>query len=133
MNQQITRMEQTIAGLNDNLKQALKTNGEFIILQNAKSPAWARATTPCWWHCPIHQRRRHFAKQPGRRLRRHQKAKRRGGATGGPTATSSSKIHQHRQQYNDIISQYNDLAGKYTNVVDRLNKLPPVGRDSSRR
>ena len=117
MNDQISRMDQTVAGLNSNLDQALKTNGEFIIQLKRRSPAWARATTPCL--SDIAQYTNAIATLQSNLDTAYAGIKKQN--------TVVEQLVTNRdyfvQKYTNTVNLYNDLVGKYTNALDRINKL----------
>jgi hypothetical protein len=117
MNQQITRMDQTLAGLNDDLQQALKTNSDFIIQQKRQIARLGASNDTLLGDIAIYTNAI-ATLQSNLDL-----------AYGG-IKTQNTNLEllaadrdKWYKMYTNTVNQYNDLVGKYTNVVDRLNKL----------
>jgi uncharacterized phage infection (PIP) family protein YhgE len=124
MNQQFTRMDQTIAGLNDDLKQSLKTNGEFIILQKRQIARLGASNDTLL--SDMAQYTNAVAALQSSLDTAYDGIKKQNAVVEQLAAQRDEFIQKYTNmvnKYNDTVSQYNDLVGKYTNVVDRLNKL----------
>ena len=124
MNQQITRMDQTLAGLNDDLQQALKTNSDFIIQQKRQIARLGASNDTLLGDIAIYTNA--IATLQSNLDTAYEGIK--------AQNTNLELLVKDRDKWvgmytnmvvtnNRSISQYNDLMGKYTNVVDRLNKL----------
>jgi len=124
VNEQITRMDQTIAGLNDDVKQALKTNGEFIILQKREIARLGASNDTLL--SDLAQYTNAVASLQSNLDAAYDGIKKQNAALEQLAAQRDEFIQKYTNlvnKYNDTVSQYNGLAGKYTNAVDRLNKL----------
>jgi chromosome segregation ATPase len=124
MNQQITRMDQTISGLNGDLKQSLKTNGEFIILQKREIARLGASNDTLL--SDMAQYTNAVAALQSSLDTAYNGIKKQNAAVEQLAAQRDEFIQKYTNmvnKYNDTVNQYNDLVGKYTNVVDRLNKL----------
>ncbi len=124
MNQQITRMDQTIAGLNGDLKQALQTNGEFIILQK-REMARLGASNDTLLN-DVAQYTNAVATLQSNLDTAYDGIKKQNAVVEQLAAQRDEFVQKYTNmvtKYNETVSQYNDLVGKYPNVVDRLNKL----------
>jgi chromosome segregation ATPase len=127
MNQQITRMDQAIAGLNDDLKQSLKTNSEFIILQKREIARLGASNDTLL--SEISQYTNAVATLQSNLDAAYDGIKTQNTNLELLAADRDKWVGMYTNMAitnNHIISQYNDLVGKYTNVVDRLNKLQPA-------
>jgi chromosome segregation ATPase len=117
MNQQITRMDQTIAGLNGDMKQALKTNSEFIILEKREIARLGASNDILL--SDIVQYTNALATLQSNLDTAYEGIKKQNAVVEQLVTNRDFFI----QKYTNTVILYNDLVGKYTNVVERLNKL----------
>jgi chromosome segregation ATPase len=117
MNGQITRMDQTVAGLNSNLEAALKTNSEFII-QLKRQAARVGASNDTLLS-DIAQYTNAIATLQSNLDTAYAGIKKQN--------TVVEELVTNRdyfvQKYTNTVTLYNDLVGKYTNALDRINQL----------
>jgi chromosome segregation ATPase len=123
-NHHINRMEQDLAGLNDSLKQALKTNSEFIIVQKREIARLGASNDTLSNNISQYTNAIAIltndleAAQAGIRMQN----------------TNLELLVAERDKWvgmytnmvlknNDTVIQYNELVGKYTNLVGKYNKL----------
>ena len=117
MNHQIMQMDQTIAGLNGELKETLKTNGEFIILQKREIARLGASNDTLLGE--ISQYTNAVATLQSNLNTAYDGIKKQNAAVEQLVAQRDEFV----QKYTNAVNQFNDLVGKYTNTVDRLNKL----------
>lgn len=117
MNQQISRMDKTIAGLNDNLDQALKTNGEFII-QLKREVARLGASNDTLLS-DISQYTNALATLQSNLDTAYAGIKKQNTVV----EELATNRDYYVQKYTNTVNLYNDLVGKYTNVLERINQL----------
>jgi len=117
MNLQISRMDQTIAGLNDNLNQALKTNSDFIIQQKREIARLGASNDTLL--SDIAQYTNALVTLQSNLNSAYDGIK----TQNTNLELLAADRDKWYKMYTNTVSQYNDLVGKYTNVVDRLNKL----------
>ena len=117
MNRQILQMDQTMAGLNGELKDALKTNGEFIILQKREIARLGASNDTL--RGAISQYTNAIATLQSNLSTAYDGIKKQNAAVEQLVTQRDEFV----QKYTNVVTQFNDLAGKYANVVDRLNRL----------
>lgn len=117
MNQQIMRMDQNIAGLSDNLQQAVQTNRELIILQKREIARLGAMTNTLF--NDITQYTNNLATLQNNLDNAYAGIKKQNAMVEQLVTNRDFFI----QKYTNTVILYNDLVDKYTNVVDRLNKL----------
>ena len=117
LNQQIARMDQSLAGLNSNLAQTLKTNGELII-QQKREIARLGASNDTLLN-EIAQYTNAVAALQSNLDIAYDGIKKENAVVEQLAAVRDEYV----QKYTNTVNQYNDLVGKYTNLVDRFNKL----------
>lgn len=131
---EITRMDQTIAGLNDDLKQALKTNGEAIILQKREIARLGASNDTLLGD--VAQYTNAVAALQSNLDTAYDGIKKQNTALEQLAAQRDEFIQKYTNmvsQYNDTVNQYNGLVGKYTNVVNRLNDLQSASTNSRKK
>jgi chromosome segregation ATPase len=134
MSQQITRMDQTIAGLNDDLRQALRTNGEWIILQKREIARLGASNDTLL--TDVAQYTNAVAALQSNLDTAYDGIKKQNAALEQLAAQRDEFIQKYTNmvsQYNDTVTQYNGLVGKYTNVVNRLNDLQTATNNSRKK
>jgi len=117
MNQQITRMDQNLAGLNNDLQQAIKTNSEFII-QQKREIARLGASNDTLLN-EIAQYTNAVAALQTNLDTAYEGIKKQNTVV----EQLASQRDEYVGKYTNTVNQYNDLVVKYTNLVDRFNKL----------
>ena len=122
---QILQMDQTIAGLNGELKDALKTNGEFIILQKREIARLGASNDTL--RGAISQYTNAVATLQSNLNLAYDGIKKQNAAVEQLVAQRDEFV----RKYTNAVSQFNDLAEKYTNVVDRLNKLQAAATNAA--
>jgi uncharacterized phage infection (PIP) family protein YhgE len=114
---QTTRMDQDIAGLNSNLLQALKTNGDFIILQKREIARLGASNDTLLGE--VSQYTNAVAALQSNLTAAYDGIKKQNAVVDQLAAQRDEFV----QKYTNTVNQYNDLVGRYTNLVDRFNKL----------
>ncbi|MGA2540261.1 MAG: hypothetical protein ABSG78_01730 [Verrucomicrobiota bacterium] len=117
MNQQISRMDQTIAGLNDNLNQTLKTNSDFIIQQKREIARLGASNDTLF--SDVAQYTNALATLQSNLSSAYDGIK----TQNTNLELLAADRDKWYKMYTNTVSQYNGLVGQYTNIVDRLNKL----------
>jgi chromosome segregation ATPase len=118
--QQITRLEQSLAGLNDSFTTTLKTNGDLII-QQKRDIARLSADNDTL-KSDIAQYTNFIAVLQTNLDTAYAGIKKQNEAI-DKLEPYYEKYTNTVARYNDLASNYNDVIGKYTNLVDRFNKL----------
>ena len=117
MNQDITLKEQSLVKLNDDFKQALKTNTEFIILQKREAARLGASNDALL--SDLSQYSNAVATLQSNLDTAYDGIKKQNAVVEQLVTNRDYFL----QKYTNTVNLFNDLAGKYTNVVDRLNKL----------
>ena len=117
LNQQVNRMDATIASLNTNLEHALQTNRDFAILQRrdiarlgASNDTLQLQIAQCTNDIAILQSNLDLAYAGIKKQN----------AVVEELVTNRDYFVQ---RYTNTVNLYNELVGKYTNLVDRFNRL----------
>ena len=117
LNQQITRMDQSLAGLNDSLNQAIKTNSELIIQQKREIARLGASNDTLL--SEIAQYTNAVAALQTNLDTAYEGIKKQNTVV----EQLASQRDEYVGKYTNTVNQYNDLVVKYTNLVDRFNKL----------
>jgi chromosome segregation ATPase len=118
--QQVGRMEESLATLNTNFAEALRTNTE-IIIQQKRDIARLSANNDTLTN-EIAQYTNAVAALQSNLDTAYAGIKRQN-ASIEQLEPYVGKYTNTVSQYNALVTNYNDLFGKYTNLVDRFNKL----------
>jgi len=117
MSQQLARMDQTIAGLNTDMTNALQTNKEFIIIQKREIAHLGASND--FLMSEIAQYTNNIAALQSNLDAAYAGIKKQNAVVDELVTNRDDFV----QRYTNLVIRYNDLVGKYTNVVDRLNQL----------
>ncbi len=118
--QQVARMEGSLATLNTNFAEALKTNSE-IIIQQKRDIARLSANNDTLTN-EISQYTNAVAALQSNLDTAYAGIKKQN-ASIEQLEPYVGKYTNTVSQYNALVTNYNDLFAKYTNLVDRFNKL----------
>jgi len=117
LNQQINRMDTTIAGLNTNLEVALKTNHDFIIQQRREIARLGSSND--FLLLELIQCTNDVATLQSNLDTDYAGIKKQNAIVEELVTNRDYFV----QKYTNTVTLYNDLVGKYTNLVERFNRL----------
>jgi len=117
LNQQVNRMDATIAALNTNLEHVLQTNRDFVILQKREIARLGASNDTL--QLQIAQCTNDIALLQSNLDTAYAGIKKQNAVVEELVTNRDYFV----QKYTNTVSMYNELVGKYTNLVERFNRL----------